>query len=655
MGGVKNLTTRPLPATTDSRQVELAFHVTSLLEDSTPFLLAYSVPLLLLSAIVTFAGTFLTFDRTRAFAPRSDAIPALPGLYTGTEKSSNNQKGRKFRLGGGVGGLAIGYVFGLHASTFLSLLIMNESNSSPLSTSTFLVVWLFSIIPTTILGGRWKIVALVFLGVTGGITISLGLRSSSNLAHTTARIATSCTGALSMTMAIALLTRSTASYSWANIWDRLWVANGAGWGTARERGFDTLFCALWAGGGIADWGLRRWIGEDPDETSFFWWDRLLAKLHLSSSSPARPLDILFPSDADLAFKPPYASIPGTPFDEKPAAYLSKEDLQRAVSPAAYNWDPPSPAKGAGFLRKNQHRGLGFKKVVHHDTSDLGSETDRFNLARSPTCLQKTKGARAHRRPQNAVGKGRRAAVQFRPKDGFSSDSEEEPSSEDELKTPLTTPRKGASVRASPMNSVEFLDGMDIEEEKARLAELKITFGNSDRGRTPLPPHTAPEYSDVEEDVTVAHARSAGSPPPNAPGWKPEFIKRAASSSSSSAASSAQKYRAAGTVLPPRAVPMTPSIVHAIGRLAKAQAAVYGDELQSGRLAEATAPPADLSAPHQYPPLPRREHVAVAMDARAPVPGLPVTRDGQQAPGADDAGKWDDFWRDIQMKAAEAER
>ena len=68
-------------------------------------------------------------------------------------------------------------------------------------------------------------------------------------------------------MAITLLTRSQSSYSWANAWDRLWVSDGDGWGTSREKGFDALFCVLWICGALADLGLKRWIGEDPDEVS----------------------------------------------------------------------------------------------------------------------------------------------------------------------------------------------------------------------------------------------------------------------------------------------------------------------------------------------------------------------------------------------------
>lgn len=59
----------------------------------------------------------------------------------------------------------------MHASTFLALLILNESNSSPLSSTTFLVVWVLSVGLTTLLGGRWKAVALLFAGMMGGYVL----------------------------------------------------------------------------------------------------------------------------------------------------------------------------------------------------------------------------------------------------------------------------------------------------------------------------------------------------------------------------------------------------------------------------------------------------------------------------------------------------
>lgn len=97
--------------------------VTTLVETSTPFLLAYAIPLLLLSILVTFAGTFLTLDRTRTFAPRTDATDALPGAYKEASDESAVKKwfnSLRFRLDGGVGGMAAGYIFGCKSVFFIS-------------------------------------------------------------------------------------------------------------------------------------------------------------------------------------------------------------------------------------------------------------------------------------------------------------------------------------------------------------------------------------------------------------------------------------------------------------------------------------------------------------------------------------------------------
>ena len=69
---------------------------------STPYLLAYSLPLLLLSVLLTVAGAFLTLDRTRSFPPSYDTIP---GAFDVTKK-------RFWFLEGGIGGSALGFAFG---------------------------------------------------------------------------------------------------------------------------------------------------------------------------------------------------------------------------------------------------------------------------------------------------------------------------------------------------------------------------------------------------------------------------------------------------------------------------------------------------------------------------------------------------------------
>ena len=88
---------------------------------TTPYILLYSIPLLLLSFVLTFAGTFLTLDRSRSFPPRSG------GDYAVLPTPGAKQAKRKFRwlLEGGVGGLLSGYAFG---RTYIYLLSRCDPN-----------------------------------------------------------------------------------------------------------------------------------------------------------------------------------------------------------------------------------------------------------------------------------------------------------------------------------------------------------------------------------------------------------------------------------------------------------------------------------------------------------------------------------------------
>lgn len=155
--------------------------VLSNLLPSPSYMLSYSLPLLLISIILTFAGAFLTLDRTRSFPPRYDVIP---GAF-----DTKKVKKLHWSLQGGVGGLAIGYAFGgacyaicrlrltdkndlVHLSTFVALLIPSVSSSSSLGPKSFLAVWLLSAIVTTFLAGRWQYAALAFSGISGGYAIT---------------------------------------------------------------------------------------------------------------------------------------------------------------------------------------------------------------------------------------------------------------------------------------------------------------------------------------------------------------------------------------------------------------------------------------------------------------------------------------------------
>jgi hypothetical protein len=79
---------------------------------TTGYLLAYVLPILLLSLPLTFAGAFLTIDRTRIFAPRQDAGYEMDSSHVSGVKRRRRRRRFLFLLEGGLGGLAGGYLFG---------------------------------------------------------------------------------------------------------------------------------------------------------------------------------------------------------------------------------------------------------------------------------------------------------------------------------------------------------------------------------------------------------------------------------------------------------------------------------------------------------------------------------------------------------------
>lgn len=82
--------------------------VTSLLPS--PYTLVYSLSLLIAALLLTFAGAFLTLDRTCTFPPHAP-VESLPGQYDVEDVKQSRIKAW-WGLAGGVGGLAGGWVFG---------------------------------------------------------------------------------------------------------------------------------------------------------------------------------------------------------------------------------------------------------------------------------------------------------------------------------------------------------------------------------------------------------------------------------------------------------------------------------------------------------------------------------------------------------------
>jgi hypothetical protein len=187
-------------------------------------------------------------------------------------------------------------------------MIPGLSSSAPLSPKAFLTVWLLSAVAGTIPSGRWRYCALVASGIAGGcvsdiyatIYVYNSSRSTFSVAiavilhpslltriilmaiilpiltilttlplprfqHAFLRLSLSATGAFGVVLSISLLAHID---SWANVWQRFWVANGQ-WGTSSERGLSAAYCFLFTGGMACDWLLRHKFGENPDQVGCF--------------------------------------------------------------------------------------------------------------------------------------------------------------------------------------------------------------------------------------------------------------------------------------------------------------------------------------------------------------------------------------------------
>ena len=81
------------------------------------------------------------------------------------------------------------------------------------------------------------------------------------------RLAASATGTFGFIVSIALLTHA---QSWSDVWERLWVTDGNGWGDGVERALSAGYWLVLIAGCLADWALRRYFGGNPDEVFFTW-------------------------------------------------------------------------------------------------------------------------------------------------------------------------------------------------------------------------------------------------------------------------------------------------------------------------------------------------------------------------------------------------
>ena len=193
---------------------------------------------------------------------------------------------------------------------------------------------------------------------------------------------------------------------------------------------------------------------------------------------------------------------------------------------------------------------------------------------------------------------RREAVKFRPVTGtmsdLDSDSDDDASTKIDDALSASPPKRRLSTHSSmskTLTDASTSHTFDRHEDKA-LSSEDVTSPSYIKNNGRL------DYSDDEEDVTVSAAKRSR----DTPGWSPPFLMRAGSTK--------------GQDTPPRAVPMTPSLIYALDRIAVAQQNVFkphGMPISSSRVSPTRA----------------KETV--------------VVQDSQ----------WDSFWHDVRQKAGDS--
>ncbi|KAF5360661.1 hypothetical protein D9756_004634 [Leucocoprinus leucothites] len=570
---------------------------------------------------------------------------ALPGTF-------DKNKKRKFAwfLEGGVGGLACGYTTGRESNTLALDKVLNVLNTSPCGfiplacypnencvdatiPKSFLAVWIFVCIFTTLLAGRYRYAALTMAGISGGALASLALcviihpsltprvvliaisvplltflvllfyfvpKFHSWLLHPTLRFCTSSNGAFGIILSISLLLNPKVE-AWANVWERLWLQDGDSWGTGKEKGLSAAFCIFLVVGAATDWALRRWIGECPDEK----WDNYLANYMAN-----------LPSQADRAgiFEPP-KSFWGRFFDNDkrdPILFPPDSDLKVAPqSPSTLNDHSPP-------LSKSLAGGLIKKPRSHSRKYGFQSPATR-----------------------------KRKPVKFGALDELSSLPNHIPPLSYSSSTPTLVDEPPKALRKQSTNTVGDPAKplvIDYEAELAQLKKLKGSNGNLMDGML--------DYSDHEEEdlTSISQRRSMSNTNDQSPGrWSPAFIKRHSSGLSISADPGSPAIPFPGSA----PVPATPSLIKAMDRIAIAQRDAFGPVTPSPFIPASTSATPTGDARNSegkqlkletkglgyMPERQRIEEEEEEDNARA------VERARKER-----APRWEEFWREVRAKA-----
>ncbi|KAJ3573460.1 hypothetical protein NP233_g2409 [Leucocoprinus birnbaumii] len=611
---------------------------------STPHSLAYALPLLALSLVLNFAGTFLMLDRSRSFPPSTD-YSTLPGAF-------DKDKKRKFVwfLEGGVGGLACGYATGLHSVTFLSLVIPTKTTSTPLSSNSFLAVWILVCIFTTLLAGRYRYAALTMAGITGGALSSLAIcviihpsltprvalmaifvplftilvllfyfvpKFHSWLLHPILRFCTSSIGAFGIILSISLLLNPKVE-AWANVWERLWLQDGDDWGTGQEKGLSAALCVFLAVGAGTDWALRHWLGECPDEK----WDHYLANYMAN-----------LPNQADRAgtFEPPKS------FWE---SFFNRDKRDPILFP------PDSDFKA------NSEAPLKL---------ELGDHSPPLTKSLAGGVIKKPRShSRKHGFQPTTTRK--RKPVKFGALDELSSSDDEDI---DDIKaSPITFPPLGYSsstptlVDEPPKALRKKSTAIDTSDDPkkplvidydAELTELKRLKG-SNHGNSVI--NGMPDYSDhEEEDLTSISQRQsrANINDQTHSRWSPAFIKRHSGSLSVTAEPGSPAIPLPGSM----PVSATPSLIKALDRIAIAQRDAFGHAAASPSVLASTP---TIRGDTRSDPGKQPEIGTADLRSKGRKNGFGAEEEEEdnaravQQARKERAPRWEEFWREVRAKA-----
>ncbi|KAF8593724.1 hypothetical protein BDV93DRAFT_546432 [Ceratobasidium sp. AG-I] len=606
-----------------------------------PYQLVYALPLLFISIALLFAGTFLTLDRTRSFASTPDVKKKAPF----------------YRLGSGVGGLAIGWALGAHLSCLVSLLVLNQTETARLSPPAFLVVWLFSSVPLALVCGRWKYVSLALGGILGGacagLILSISLHPSllvrliltlifivpltvgtllpyPRIQNISLRIGTSAAGAAGIINACAILgstATNTKLASWGNAWLHFILLHDSDsaelqWGTGKAKGLTAAAYFLWMIGAACDWWLKRRVGEDPDEawdktlgayaatfppessrTGTFtpakpFWERIADKLHFPVPAPSAEKPLLFPSASELS-KSTTAIRPGAK-----APPLFRPNVPGSFAANRYDSDSDSDA-GEG---EKQRRPLGERKWT---TSTNHSDTTLVSPRPEKVRKYRTVGG-AFQPPVLSPSPGN-GPVQYGDKDAERSPELNlgshriEPSKEDDKRWKPLFLKRSDSIKSTEAEIV----GVGLDESQ------DITSMN-DRIRTPILPGSRSPMSSSTGTLNFSGPSS-----------------RDRSTPRTALGGHAEVYAPGPIQMPtPGLVPATPSLIQAMDRVSRAQ-----------RVAYAGVNTSQSSGGHRYPKA-RQQETPISDTANEGTQGLPNTRErGEEH-------RWKGFWADVHKRAGE---